>query len=111
MNEKVQLGRGVAHDTTIHAMPGEVLVIHVPDPEQNKIIKVNDIVETRFAKIIAVGAPTGRYREAPFKVGEIAVTRTPTAGVAVTGVYLQNRLVHRLDWHEIVAIAEEHPDE
>ena len=111
MNEKVQLGRGLAHDTAIKAMPGEVLIIHVPDPEQNKIIKVNDIVETRYGKVIAVGEPVGRYKEAPVKVGEVVVTKTPTAGIGVPGVFQQNRQVHRLGWQEIIAVAEELPDE
>lgn len=106
MTEKVQLGRGVEHTAEIRAMPNEILMIHVPDPEQNKIIKVNDITETRYARVLAVGAPRGRYRVQPVAVGDIVVTRTPTAGVALPGVYKNNRLVHRLDWNEIIATLE-----
>ena len=56
-----QVGRGQNHDTTITAMPNEALVVHVPDPEANRILTVNDIKETRYAKVISVGRPTGRH--------------------------------------------------
>jgi hypothetical protein len=107
MNVKIQFGRGQAHAGNISAMPNEVLLVHEPDPNANKIIKVNDISETRYAKIIAVGDPRGKFREAPVKVGDVALMATATAGVAVPGVYYDNRLVHRLDWRELQCVVEE----
>lgn len=107
MNVKIQFGRGQAHAGSISAMPNEVLLVHEPDPNANKIIKVNDISETRYAKIIAVGAARGKFREAPVKVGDVALMATATAGVAVPGVYYDNRLVHRLDWRELQCVVEE----
>ena len=106
-NEKLQRYSGGHHELTAKAMPGEALIIHVPDPERNRLIKVNDISETRYAKIIAVGAARGKFREAPVKVGDVALMATATAGVAVPGVYYDNRLVHRLDWRELQCVVEE----
>lgn len=108
MTHNVQTGRGEATLMTAKAMPNEALVIHVPDPEKNRILKVNDVSETRYAKVIAVGEPRGRYREAPVKVGDIVVMETVTAGVGVPGIYHQNKPVHRLDWIRILAVAEEY---
>lgn len=108
MTHNVQTGRGEATTMTAKAMPNEVLIIHVPDPEKNRILKVNDISETRYAKVIAVGQPTGRYRQQPVKVGDIVVLETAVAGVAVPGLYHQNRPVHRVDWVRLMAVAEEY---
>lgn len=106
-----QVGRGQNHDTTITAMPNEALVVHVPDPEANRILKVNDIKETRYAKVISVGRPTGRHRVAPIQVGEIVLTKTATAGVAVPGMFHENKPVHRLDWADIMATVEDYEHE
>lgn len=107
MTHNVQTGRGEATLMTAKAMPNEALVVHVPDPEKNRLIKVNDIAETRYAKVIAVGAPRGRYREAPVKVGDIVLLETATAGVHVPGLYHENKPVHRLDWVRLLAVVEE----
>ncbi len=106
-----QVGRGQNHDTQITAMPNEALVVHVPDPEANRILKVNDIKETRYAKVISVGAPTGRHRTAPVKVGDIVLTQTATAGVAVPGMFHENKPVHRLCWTDIMATVEDYDNE
>lgn len=106
-----QVGRGQNHDTPITAMPNEVLAIHVPDPEANKVIKVNDIKETRYIKIVSVGQPRGRHREAPVQVGQIVLTKTATAGVAVSGMYVENKQVHRLDWADLLAVVEDYQHE
>lgn len=102
-----QVERGGRHTAIVEAMPNEALVVHVQDPEKAKVLVVNDIRESRYAKVISVGAPRGRYREAPIKVGEIVLTPTATAGVAVPGVFHDNKPVHRLDWRDIIAVAED----
>jgi hypothetical protein len=106
-----QGGRGQNHDTQITAMPNEALVVHVPDPEANRILKVNDIKETRYAKVISVGQPRGRHRTAPVAVGDVVLTKTATAGVAVPGMFHENKLVHRLDWADLLAVAEDYGHE
>lgn len=103
--------RGGHHDTKVTAMPNEALVTHVPDPEKNKVLMVNEVRESRYARVISVGAATGRYREAPIKVGEIVLTGTPTAGVAVPGLFRENKQVHRLDWKDVVAVVEDYDHE
>lgn len=113
MNAKLQARIGEAHSLVANAMPNEVLVVHVPDPEKNRIIKVNDIRETRYAEVLAVGKATGRHAKqgAPVKVGEIVVMKTVTAGIGVGDLHYQNKPVHRLDWNDIIAVAEELPHE
>lgn len=106
-----QTQRGGLTDATVTAMPNEALVVHVVDPEKTKVLLVNDITESRYARVVSVGAPRGRYREAPIKVGDIVVTQTAVAGVAVPGVYQNNKLVHRLDWKDIIAVAEDYDRE
>lgn len=107
MEVKIQFGRGQAHCNSVAAMPNEVLLVHEPDPEKNRILKVNDISETRYGRVIAVGQSRGRYKDAPVKVGDVILMTTATAGVAVPGVYYDNRPVHRLDWREMLAVVEE----
>jgi co-chaperonin GroES (HSP10) len=110
MSLLVQPGRGENHSLTAKAMPNEALIIHVPDPAQGKLIKVNDITETRYARVIAVGEPTGRYRKAPVEVGDIVVMQTATAGVGVGTLHFDNKPLHRLDWRNIMAIAENYDE-
>lgn len=111
MSVKVQPGRGEAHSLEVSAMPNEVLIYHEPDPEGTALIKINDIRETRYGRVIAVGEPRGRYREAPVKVGDVVVTATATEGVAVGQLHVKNRAVHRLEFSRIIAVAEDYPHE
>lgn len=101
-----QPGRGQTKSITVKAMPNEVLLVHVPDPSKSRFLAVNSIKETRYGKVISVGEPTGRYREAPVKEGDIILMQTATAGVAVDQIYHDNKLVHRLDYRFIMAIAD-----
>ena len=107
MNVKIQFGRGQAHAGNISAIPNEVLLMHEPDPNANKIIKVNDISETRYGRVLVVGEATQRHREPPVKVGDMVLLETATAGVGVPGVFYQNKLVHRVVWRSILAVVEE----
>ena len=104
---KVQQGKGQEHNVSAKAMPGEVLVIHVPDPYKGLIVRTNSIPESQYVKILAVGGPFGRFKTAPVQVGDIGVTATPVASVAVPGLYFENKLVHRLPWSELIAVAED----
>lgn len=108
---KAQNLRGGYHNSKVVAMPNEALVVHVPDPEKNKVLLVNEVRESRYSRVVSVGAPTGRYREAPIKVGDIVLTATPTAGVAVPGLFQENKQLHRLDWRDIQCIVEDYDHE
>lgn len=107
-SQKIQTGRGEAHTAEVKAMPNEALIIHQPSPETNRILKVNDINESRYAKVIAVGEATGRYAKvgAPIKEGELVLTRTAFSGVAVPGLFAENKQLHRLAWTEILGVVE-----
>lgn len=107
----VQANAGQPHDLKAIPMPNEVLLVHVEDPQKGLIQRQNAIRETRFGKVLAVGVPTGRYREAPVKVGDIVVMQTATAGVAVGQLCYQNKRVHRIEWRNLVAILEDHGNE
>lgn len=104
---KVQSNVGQAHTMTAHAMPNELLVIHVPDPEKNRVIKVNDIHETRYLKVIAAGQMTGRYAGTPIKEGDTVIADHATAGVAVAGLFHDNKPLHRVDMRNIIATYED----
>jgi len=106
-NEKLQRYSGGHHELNAKAMPGEALIIHVPDPERNRVIKVNDISETRYGRVLVVGEGTQRHREPPVKVGDMVLLETATAGVGVPGVFFQNKLVHRVVWRSILAVVED----
>ena len=105
---QIQANIGEAPSLSATAMPGEVLIVHMPDPSKSSITLLNQIRETRFCKVIAVGAGKGRFKAAPVAVGDIVVTKTATAGVAVGNLHHENRRVHRLEWAEIIAVAEDY---
>ena len=103
---KVQSGRGQPQTATVRAMPNELLAVHIPDPETNKIIKVNDISETRYMKVIAAGEFTGHYKGSLIDTGTIVVTDHATAGVAVPGIFHENKQLHRVDMRNVIATYE-----
>lgn len=81
MHYNAQPGRSETQSINVKAMANELLIIQEPAPKQNKIRKINDIRETWYARVIAVGEPQGRYRRAPVEVGDVVVTQTATAGI------------------------------
>ena len=102
---KLQTYPGGYHDTQAKAMPKETLIVHVPDPYKSCLIKVNNVTESRYGEVLAVGdGPHPGHAE-----GDIVVLDSVTAGIAVKGLYHQNRLVHRVMWRSILAVVEDLP--
>ena len=79
MNVKIQFGRGQAHAGSISAMPNEVLLVHEPDPNANKIIKNKPTSGLRVFEIAEQGlsSPTGNHEG----LEKVAIGSVSQAGV------------------------------
>lgn len=102
---KLQTYSGGPHEVEAKPLPGETLIVHEPDPNVSRILKTNDISETRYGRVLAVGeAVRGRNRD--HEEGQVVLLETAVCGIHVPGLYFQNRKVHRVLWRNVLAVVE-----